>query len=71
MEGNWGSVAHPGFRLILALDTVHPYHYLDVITILSMGANRVLCWREERRGRDEKIEITVRGPDILSVPWRP
>lgn len=41
---------------------MHPYHQLDLITILSMGANRVLCWRKERRVRNEKIEITGRGP---------
>ena len=38
-----------------------PYHQLDLITILSTGANRVFCWREQMMVRDEKIEITVRG----------
>ena len=35
---------------------------LDLITILSTGANRVFCWREQMTVRDEKTEITVRGP---------
>lgn len=59
-EGKWGSVAHPDVDF--PLDTVYPNHQLDLITILSKGANRVLCWREQMRGRDEKIEITGRGP---------